>query len=430
MDFSTLLLYTSIFCGLYFQIFLLVTFFEMQAKEQKQKADAQKLVAGTKNQYSESPPTVSIVVPCWNESKTVGNTLISLLNLEYPKNKLSVLVVDDGSKDDTFAVAQKMAAQLNKQEGLERIIVVTQKNGGKYTALNRGIAIAQEKGTQFIGCLDADSFVDKHALIRMIPYFDNAKVMAVTPAMRVHEPKNILQYVQRAEYNVGIFTKRVFSMLNSIYVTPGPFSIFRTSIFKEIGIFKEAHNTEDMEIAFRIQSFGYRIANCHNAFVHTKTPETIPKLHKQRTRWTYGFLKNSIDYKHIFFNKKYGHMGRFVLPAAIVGLFLSLAMAADLIYHIGHSVVQTIQKISIVGVSMPHFTFNWFFVSTQMTTILALVLLSATLTILLFGKKIAEGNMRPSRDMLYFVLFYGFLAPLWLSKAVYNVALSKKTPWR
>src|ERR1700679_4139293 len=171
MDFSTILLYTSIFCGLYFQIFLLVTFFEMQAKEQKDKKNTGANLG--------SLPTVSIVVPCWNESKTVGNTLISLLNLEYPRNKLSVLVVDDGSKDDTFAVAQKMAARLNKQEGLERIIVVTQKNGGKYTALNRGIAVAQEKGTQFIGCLDADSFVDKHALIRMIPYFDNPQIMAV-----------------------------------------------------------------------------------------------------------------------------------------------------------------------------------------------------------------------------------------------------------
>ncbi len=432
MNFSSLLLYTSIFCGLYFQIFLLVTFFKAQQKEKTagKKAGNKNLTADSKTASLAAAPTVSIVVPCWNESKTVENTLISLLNLEYPKEKLSVLVVDDGSKDETFAVATQAAARLNKQEGLARIEVVTQKNGGKYTALNRGIAIAQQNGTQFIGCLDADSFVDKYALARMIPYFDNPAIMAVTPAMRVHEPKNILQYIQRAEYNVGIFTKRVFGMLNSIYVTPGPFSIFRTSVFKQIGVFKEAHNTEDMEIAFRIQSFGYRIANCHNAFVLTKTPETIPKLHRQRTRWTYGFIKNAIDYRHIFFNKKYGHMGRFVLPAAIVGLILSLAIALDFVYHIGNSVIATIEKISIVGIGMPQFHFSWFFVNTQTTTILAIVLVAITLTIVMFGKYIAEGSMKPSRDMLYFVVFYGFLAPLWLSKAVYNVALSRKTPWR
>jgi len=432
MTFSSLLLYTSIFCGLYFQIFLLVTFFEAQQKEKttEKRAGNKNLAADSKYASLAALPTVSMIVPCWNESKTVENTLISLLNLDYPKEKLSVLVVDDGSKDDTYAVATAAAARLNKQEGLARIEVVTQKNGGKYTALNCGIAIAQTKGTQFIGCLDADSFVDKHALARMIPYFNNPEIMAVTPAMRVHEPKNILQYIQRAEYNVGIFTKRVFGMLNSIYVTPGPFSIFRTSVFKEIGVFKEAHNTEDMEIAFRIQSFGHRIANCHNAFVYTKTPDTIKKLHKQRTRWTYGFLKNAIDYKHIFFNKKYGHMGGFVLPAAIVGLALSLAIAADFIYHIGNSIATTIQKISIVGWTAPHFTFNWFFINTETTTLLAIVLLAITVTIVSLGKFIAEGTAKPSRDMLYFIVFYGFLAPLWLSKAVYNVALSKKTPWR
>jgi cellulose synthase/poly-beta-1,6-N-acetylglucosamine synthase-like glycosyltransferase len=369
-------------------------------------------------------------VPCWNESKTVEKTLISLLALDYPKNKLSVLVVDDGSKDNTYEVATRAAARLNKEQGSERITVVRQKNGGKYTALNRGIAIAEVNGTEFIGCLDADSFVDPQALARMIPYFADPRVMAVTPAMRVHEPKNILQHVQHAEYNVGIFTKRVFSIINSIYVTPGPFSIFRRSVFAEIGHFKEAHNTEDMEIAFRIQSFGYRIANCHNAFVHTKTPETLRKLHKQRTRWTYGFIKNAMDYRHIFFNKKYGDMGRLVLPLAIVGLFLSLAITADLLYHIGTSIIHTVQRLMLIGWNMPHLNFSWFFINTETSTILSIILLATTLSIVTFGKYLAEGNAKPSRDMVYFLLLYGFIAPLWLGKAVYNAALSKKTPWR
>jgi cellulose synthase/poly-beta-1,6-N-acetylglucosamine synthase-like glycosyltransferase len=426
MTFSSLLLYTSIFCGLYFQIFLLVTFFEAVGTDELANSGLTK-----KNAKSSGIlPSVSIIVPCWNESRTVEKTLISLLNLEYPKDRLSVLVVDDGSTDDTYVTATKTAARLNNEQGVERIRVVTQKNGGKYTTLNRGIAIAEANGTEIIGCLDADSFVDRYALVRMISYFNDPKIMAVTPAMRVHEPKNILQYIQRAEYNVGIFTKRVFGMLNSIYVTPGPFSLFRRSVFAEIGVFKEAHNTEDMEIAFRIQSHGYRIANCHNAFVHTKTPDTIRKLHKQRTRWSYGFIKNAIDYKHIFFNKKYGDMGRFVLPSAILGLFLSLAIAADLIYHVWNSALQTMDRISVVGLSLPHFHLSWFFINTEATTILALVLLCITLSIIMFGKYIAEGTMKPSRDMLYFMLFYGFLAPLWLGKAVYNVALSRKTPWR
>ncbi len=235
MNFSSILLNISIFCGLYFQIFLLVTFFEAREKEKPNK---------NKKLGATAPvlPTVSIVVPCWNESKTVEKTLISLLDLNYPKEKLSVLVVDDGSTDDTYAVAVEAAARLNRECNAKRISVVTQKNGWKYTALNRGITIAETNQTEFVGCLDADSFVDGQALIRMIPYFSDPRVMAVTPAMRVHEPKNVLQHIQHAEYNVGIFTKRVFSMMNSIYVTPGPFSIFRRNVFSKIGHFKEAHN--------------------------------------------------------------------------------------------------------------------------------------------------------------------------------------------
>jgi cellulose synthase/poly-beta-1,6-N-acetylglucosamine synthase-like glycosyltransferase len=427
MNFSTILLDTSIFFGLYFQIFLLVTFFEAEEKE--------------KNPSSVLPsvlPSVSIIVPCWNEAKTVENTIRSLLALNYPKEKLSVLVVDDGSTDNTYDVATKAALELNTTDaaGKERVRVVTQKNGGKYTALNRGIAEAGVIGADgkhmadVVGCLDADSFVDPQALIRMIPYFNTPSVMAVTPAMRVHEPKGILQHIQRAEYNVGIFTKHIFGMINSIYVTPGPFSLFRRDIFDIIGVFKKAHNTEDMEIAFRIQSHGYQIANCHRSFVHTKTPNTIKTLYKQRTRWSYGFIKNALDYKHIFFNKKYGDMGRFVLPFAIAGLLLCLAVAIDIIYKFVQSLFMTIDKISIVGFTAPRFHFSWFFINTEMTAIIALVLLGVTLVILFLGKNIAEGSMRPSRDMLYFIVLYGFLAPLWLSKAVYNVAMSKKTPWR
>ena len=114
MDFSTILLYTSIFCGLYFQIFLLVTFFESDEKK--------KPVAKNKSVIAAALPTVSIIVPCWNESKTVERTLISLLNLEYPKEKLSVLVVDDGSKDDTYTVALNAAVQLCDNERLPSVV--------------------------------------------------------------------------------------------------------------------------------------------------------------------------------------------------------------------------------------------------------------------------------------------------------------------
>lgn len=413
MTFSGIVLDCMIFIGLYFQVFLLVTFFE--ADEKAAPVDPSK-----KMHF----PTVSITVPCFNEARTLEKTIQSLLGLNYPKEKLSILIVDDGSKDDTFKIAKEIVARLSPTHTIR---AVHQENGGKYTALNRGIS---ESTADLVGCLDADSMVDPEALVRMIAHFENPKVMAVTPAMLVYQPSTILQYIQRVEYNVGVFSKRVLGKMDAIHVTPGPFSIFRRSVFAEIGLFKHAHNTEDMEIAFRIQSFGYRITNCYNALVYTIAPKTLKTLYKQRTRWSYGFIKNVIDYRHFFFNKKYGNMAMLTLPLATVGIVFALYVMLDFIYHVVDFIITKIIKISTVGFHMPHFTFSWFFVNTEMTTILALILIGITLTIALIGRKIAEGSARPSFDILYFLALYGFIAPLWLSKAVFNTLLSRKTPWR
>lgn len=412
--FSTTILYTILYIGLYFQIFLLLTFFEGKEPSSDEKKKSHDL-------SDDTWPTVSITVPCFNEAKTVATTVQSLLELDYPKSKLSILVVDDGSTDNTFAIAEKLSCH-------PQVTVVRQENGGKYTALNHGIKTTT---AEFVGCLDADSFVDPKALKNMIPYFKDPLVMAVTPAMRVHNASNILQLIQKAEYNIGIFAKRAFGLMDAIHVTPGPFSIFRKSIFDEIGLFHHAHNTEDMEIAFRIQSHRYKIANCHYAFVNTITPETLKKLYKQRTRWLYGFLNNSIDYKHIFLNKKYGNMGMFTLPFSALGVVVALYLFASLVFNLAKMIYVKIEKLITIGIDWnfnPHF--EWFFVNTETIVFLAIILVTTSLVIMLMGKRMAEGSMKPSRDMLYFTVLYGLIAPLWLSKAVYNTLLSKKTPWR
>src|SRR5690606_33425680 len=139
----------------------------------------------------------------------------------------------------------------------------------KYTALNLGL---QHVDTDLVGCLDADSFVHPEALNRIVPYFDKKDVMAVTPAIKIHEPRSLLQIVQKVEYSWGIFLRKMLSYLGAIYVTPGPFSIFRTAVFKKLGGYKHAHFTEDFEIALRMQSHSMKIANAHDAHVYTVAP--------------------------------------------------------------------------------------------------------------------------------------------------------------
>lgn len=412
--FTSIVLYIALFSGLYYQIFLLVTFLEEFDGEKVEKAPTNDV----------SLPTVTITVPCWNEGKTLEKTVHSLLALDYPKDKLSILIVDDGSTDDTFAVARRLARRYSI------VTAITQKNGGKYTALNHGI---QTSTADLFGCLDADSAVHPQALRRMVPYFSRDRVMAVTPALRVSEPRGILQRLQRIEYNVGVFSKKMLGLIDAIHVTPGPFSIFRRSVFAEIGLFRHAHNTEDMEIAFRIQSHGYRIENCHNAYVETITPNTLKKLYRQRTRWTYGFIQNCIDYRSFFFDKKRGNIGLFTLPVATISLVAALLLACIAIYHFLTSALRHAEQISTTGIhfSAPSMaSIHFFYINTEATSIAALFLLAFGIIIIFIGQHMSQNGKKPSLDMLYFIVGYGFIAPLWIGKSVYNTVTNRKTPWR
>lgn len=409
VEISQIIPHIFLFAALYFQIFLLITFFENRETIEKQASRAN-------TRY----PSVTVLVPCYNEEKTVAGTVKSLLSLDYPKDKLSVIIIDDGSTDGTFEGMR--AFELHPQ-----ITLLQKENGGKHTALNLGIAHAH---TELVGCLDADSFVAPNALIEIVRYFDDTTVMAVTPAVKIWNPQTFLERIQKAEYDMGIFLRKIFGVMNAIQVTPGPFSLFRKKVFDELGGFKEAHNTEDMEIALRMQSKHYRIENAHTAHVYTVAPKTIPSLYKQRVRWISGFLNNVLDYRFMLFNKEYGHLGALTLPFAIISIISAVYMAGFVITHLVKFIVEKIIKFQTVGIEWGTIQFDWFFFNTQSLAILTLITFVATLFIVFNGKKFSEGNMRPSTDILYFLLFYGFLAPLWFTKALYNLAFSKKSSWR
>ena len=85
----------------------------------------------------------------------------------------------------------------------------------------------------------------------------------------------MLETMQAVEYTFGIFYKKMFDNLAALNVLPGPFSIYRREVFKKIGVFRHAHNTEDMEIAFRMHANGLKIVNAHTAFVYTTVPKTV-----------------------------------------------------------------------------------------------------------------------------------------------------------
>ncbi len=405
------ILYSFLFVTLYLEVFFLITFFEERLK----------LAVKSSSAKLSHYPSTTIIVPCWNEEKTVSKTVDSLLALHYPKDKLQIFIIDDGSTDRTWEVVQKFANN-------PQIKLFHKENGGKHTAVNLGI---ENSTSALIGCLDADSFVDKDALHEIARSFnEDPEMMAATPILIVHEPKTILQKMQKTEYHTGAFLKRMLSPLDAINVTPGPFSIFRREVYKKIGLYKKAHNTEDMEFALRMQKHHMRIRNVHTALVHTTAPGTLYKLYRQRLRWAYGIMKNTLDYRFMIFRREYGILGMITLPLSFFGVFIFLYNFSFVAFHATRALADKALQISTVGLSFALPRFDSFFFNTNFMAILSYVFLGLGLVIIWNGTKLAEGRFRPSMGIFYYIFLYGIVAPIWFTRAVINLAFSRGTKWR
>lgn len=400
------------FLAVYVQIFLFVTFLEHRNK----------LVIRNGSINLSKYPSVTIIVPCYNEERTVFRSIKSLLELDYPKDKFHLILVDDGSNDGTLAILKRFEKRKN-------IKIYHKENGGKYTALNLGLLNTK---TEFVGCLDSDSLVHPQALKRIMSTFAvNTNLSAVIPSALVHNPRNMLERAQKAEYNLIVFSKKMLGFLGGLHVTPGPFSIFRKKVFDELGPYRKAYNTEDQEIALRMHESGYRIDNCHDAYVYTLAPNTVKQLFIQRIRWLCGFLYNLSDYKHLLFNKKFGHLGFFTLPSGLISVFGVIVMFSLLLSNIISFISKQIIKIQAVGIqaNFSSFKLDFFFINTHSLLFIAIFTYLMITVALFLGKRISEGRARFPIDVLYFLPLYGILAPFWITKSIWNVVFKRELVW-
>lgn len=404
--------YFFTFISLYVQVFFLVVFL------QKRKD----LLVRTEEIVLPDYPEVTITIPAYNESRNIEKTVTSLLELNYPKEKLFINIVDDGSTDDTWQVMQQY-------KDIPNIKLFTKPNGGKYTANNLGL---ENSHTQFVGCLDADSMVHPESLSRIMTYFFQKDVMAVAPTIVTYKPKTIVQKAQSVEYEFSIFVKKMLAFVDAIHVTPGPFSIFRKEVFEKLGPYRHAHNTEDQEIALRMKQNHMRIEHAPDAFVYTIGPPTVRGLYKQRMRWIYGFIKNSIDYRHLLFRKKYGNIGFITLPSGIVSVISVIFIFAFMLYNVVNFIYEKAIVYSTVGfswsVTAPKL--DWFYVPTGAIMLLTLLVYVAVFNSLFIGQRIQHGKTKLSINIVLFFFVYSIVAPFWLMKAIYNALRSYEASWQ
>ena len=393
MDFVIFLNYTIAFFSLFVVSVFLLVFLRHRNDYMKRP------------QSKKSKPVVSVIIPAYNEANYISDCIRSVLSVDYPRDKLEVIVVDDGSKDDTYKIAKSL-------EG-GPVRVFKKKNGGKGAALNFGIG---KSNGEFIATMDADSYLTKNTIIEVLPFFDDSEVMAVTPAVKVKPSNSWLKEFQRVEYLLILFSRKLLSFMDSVPVTPGPFSIFRASVFGEIGGFDEDNLVEDQEIALRIQANNYKIRSSMTADVYTEPPDNMRDLLKQRIRWQRGGFRNYWRYRFMI-NPKYGDFGMYFVPlnfASITAFFLLLGLMI-------HSFVSTPSYVRYIwmdafGLNLSLFTF-----------IGAFVIITSTLFLYLAVKSF-EGEKIKLRYILSFIIFYWFLAigynVLFVVKEIRNEAAS------
>lgn len=403
-------LYFALFISLYFQIFMLLTYFGWSKKETypgfPSEADM---------------PSVSVIIPCWNEETTVVKTVESLLDLNYPKDKLFVVVIDDGSTDDTWNVIQQF------KDNPQVRLFHKENEGSKYAVLNFGL---DQIHTDIVGCLDADSRVDAQALMHSILPFSDSETMCVIPSMVIDQPKTFMQHMQKPEYEVGSFLRKTLSSLNSLYIAPGPFSLFRRSVFDKIGYYIEAHHTEDLEIALRMQVNGMKLVYAPKSLVYTHGPKTWPALLKQRIRWTYGGMKNILsDYRHMMFRKRFGNLGAFVLPFSQITTVIAIISFPIMIWGLGRGIYNFAIQLFARGFSFKAPTLDIFFVSSKSYVFISILLLCITFLIVYISRRSILRTRLLSFDLLTFFV-YPFFASWWMIRSGFNFITSKKSSWR
>ena len=259
--------------------------------------------------------SLTMIIPCYNEGKTIERTIKSVLNAGY-KNLKKIVVVDDCSRDNSYEIIKEFSKKYPQV-----IAVQTPKNTGCAAgSKNYGVKFAD---TELIGFSDGDSFVEKGSIGKMVGFFNDEKVGSVTSSVLVHNRNKFIEKLQSVEYKVIKFSRKLLEFVDSIYVTPGPLGIFRKSAFDEIGGFDEKNLTEDIEITWHLQAEGYKVRMSVPARSYTVAPSRIGEWIKQRNRWNMGGLQTIGKYKKIWFKK--GMLGNFILPffvfSWVIGLF-------------------------------------------------------------------------------------------------------------
>ena len=264
-----------------------------------------------KDQYGPDAflPPVTVVIPAYNEGVLIEETVNSLLELDYPEYE--IVIVDDGSTDETNAIAQGLVGDYSDATKKVAVKTVTKPNGGKATALNAGIQVSSY---EFILCVDGDSEITPPTLRRAIRHFVNPRIGAVAGNVKVKNRNNLWTKLQALEYVEGLnMVRSAQSSISLVNIIPGPVGLFRKQAIFDAGWYSADTFAEDCDITLKVLRQGWRVVYEPEAVSWTEAPEKLTNLLKQRYRWTRGIIQAVRKHKELFFNPTINAGGTLVM---------------------------------------------------------------------------------------------------------------------
>lgn len=265
-------------------------------------------------------PSVSVIVPAYNEEVGIPHCLDGMAAQDYAGG-LEVVVVDDGSSDDTVAVARSRADR--------RTRVLSKPNGGKASALNHGIA---HSSGEIVVCVDADSILAPDAITHLVRLFRDPRVGAVGGMVEVAQPRGVLARQMSMEYISGLCMQRAaFAEVGSMTVMSGAISALRRNVLERIGGYSHDTLVEDFDATIATHSTGARVMFSPHAIAHTEAPLSWRDLARQRHRWVYGGFQVLAKYRGALFTRQLGNLSRIGLPYTLIGPWIDVLVTTMLL---------------------------------------------------------------------------------------------------
>jgi peptidoglycan-N-acetylglucosamine deacetylase len=254
-------------------------------------------------------PRVAVLIPAYNEEKVIARTIRSVLMSNY-KN-IRIIVIDDGSTDNTYQIASETYA---KEIAAGRLTVLTKPNGGKADALN--FALNQTDEDIYVG-IDADGVIAHDAITRLVCHFANPHIGAVAGNAKVGNRVNLWTRWQALEYITSQnFERRALDLFDVVMVVPGAIGAWRTAAVKAGGCYHPDTVAEDADLTMNLLEQGYAVIYEDQALAFTEAPINADGLARQRFRWSFGILQAVFKHRGAIANRR--AMGLFALPNILI----------------------------------------------------------------------------------------------------------------